>query len=48
LNKEEKRFVEVMEDGKMTVEYYSPKKIDMQQPHKKDEVYIITSGNSDF
>ena len=48
LNKEEKRFVQVMEDGKMTVEYYAPKKIDGQQPHKKDEVYIIASGNSDF
>ena len=32
----------------MTVEYYAPKKIDEQQPHKKDEIYIIASGNSDF
>jgi hypothetical protein len=26
LNKEEKRFVEVMEDGRMTVEYYGTRK----------------------
>ena len=48
LNKEEKRFVKVLEYGKMTVEYYAPKKIDGQQPHRKDEVYIIDSDNSDF
>lgn len=48
LNKSEKRFVEVMQDEKMTVEYFAPKKIDEQQPHKQDEIYIIASGNSDF
>ena len=48
LNKDQKRFVQVMEDGNMTVEYYAPKKIDGQQPHNKDEVYIVVSGNSDF
>ena len=48
LNKSEKRFVEVMQDEKMTVEYYAPKKIDEQQPHKQDEIYVIASGNSDF
>ena len=48
LNKSEKRFVEVMQDEKMAVEYFAPKKIDEQQPHKQDEIYIIASGNSDF
>lgn len=42
------RFVEVMEDGKMTVEYYAPKLADEQQPHTKDELYIIASGSSGF
>ena len=37
-----------MEDGKMTVEYYAPKITDEQQPHKKDELYIIASGTSGF
>ncbi len=48
LNNEKNKFVEVIKDGKMTVEYFAPKKIDEQQPHKKDELYIITSGNSNF
>ena len=49
LNKEKNRFVEVMSDGKMTVEYYAPPQlIDEQKPHSKDELYIIASGKSDF
>ena len=48
LNREEKFFVQVIEQGKMTVEYYAPKKTDDQEPHKKDEVYIIASGSTDF
>jgi len=48
LNKEEKKFVQVMEEGKMTVEYYAPKQVDEQLPHKKNEIYVIASGNSDF
>ena len=42
------KFAEVMEDGKMTVEYYAPKLADEQTPHKKDELYIIASGSSGF
>lgn len=48
LKKEDNKFVEVITDGKMTVEYYAPKMIDEQTPHKKDELYIIASGSSDF
>ena len=48
LSKEKNKFVDVMTNGKMTVEYYAPKLIDEQNPHKKDELYIITSGNSYF
>ena len=48
LNRENNRFVEVMEEGGMTVEYYSPKLADEQQPHLKDELYIIASVSSGF
>jgi mannose-6-phosphate isomerase-like protein (cupin superfamily) len=48
LNEQDKTFVRVMEEGKMTVEYYVPKKIDTQQPHNKNEIYIIASGTTDF
>jgi mannose-6-phosphate isomerase-like protein (cupin superfamily) len=48
LHNQDKTYVQVMEEGKMTVEYYAPKKIDPQEPHKKDEIYIIASGSGDF
>ena len=32
----------------MTVEYYAPKLADEQQPHTKNELYIIASGSSGF
>lgn len=48
LSKEKKRFVEVMKDGTMTVEYFAPKTRDEQTPHSKDELYVIASGNSEF
>ena len=48
LSHEKSRFVEVMKDGDMTIEYYAPVIIDEQQPHKKDELYIIASGTSEF
>lgn len=48
LSEDNNRFVEVMEDGEMAVEYYAPKLADEQQPHTKDELYIIASGSSGF
>ena len=30
------------------VEYYKPDRIDKQQPHERDEVYIITTGTGTF
>jgi len=49
LSKEEKnRFVTVMQHGSMSVEYYAPQKIDLQTPHKQDELYIIASGSGIF
>jgi len=48
LKKEKNVFTEVMKDGTMTVEYFAPKNKDEQQPHKKDELYIIASGTSAF
>ena len=44
----EKRFTVVMEDGDMSIEYFAPHKIDTQQPHEQDELYVIVSGESEF
>jgi mannose-6-phosphate isomerase-like protein (cupin superfamily) len=32
----------------MSVEYYKPGELDLQSPHKQDELYIITSGSGEF
>jgi len=34
--------------GSLSVEVYKPDKVDLQQPHERDEVYIIISGSSEF
>jgi len=49
LRKETSReFTMLMKHGTMSIEYYSPKKIDRQTPHKQDEIYIIASGSGTF
>ena len=40
-----KRFTVLMRHGTMRVEYFAPHKIDMQTPHKQDELYVIASGS---
>lgn len=34
--------------GTLTVEVYKPEKVDLQQPHTRDEVYIIIAGSGEF
>ncbi len=41
---EGKRFVKLFENGTLELELYVPKDVDPQQPHRKDEVYIVISG----
>lgn len=41
-------FVELFTHGSLVVEYYKPDQIDRQQPHERDEVYVITSGTGTF
>jgi mannose-6-phosphate isomerase-like protein (cupin superfamily) len=42
------RFITLMKHGTMSIEYYAPKNIDPQTPHKQDEIYVIASGNAIF
>lgn len=44
----DKEFINLFNHGTLEVELYKPNKIDRQQPHEKDEVYIIASGNGKF
>ncbi len=41
-------FLETLEHGSMNVEIYQPQKIDLQQPHKQDELYVVYSGSGIF
>lgn len=41
-------FTMLMKHGTMSIEYYAPKKIDRQTPHKQDEIYVIASGSGTF
>ena len=36
------------EHGSLSVELYKPDKIDKQNPHDRDEVYIVASGEGKF
>jgi mannose-6-phosphate isomerase-like protein (cupin superfamily) len=41
-------FLELFTHGTLSVEVYKPIEKDLQQPHEKDEVYIVISGEGDF
>jgi mannose-6-phosphate isomerase-like protein (cupin superfamily) len=45
---EGKRFIGVFRRGTLEVEYYAPRGHDPQQPHSRDELYVIVSGAGDF
>ena len=48
LSKTESPFLSVFKHGTLAVEVYKPEKIDLQQPHSKDEVYLIITGSGTF
>ncbi|WP_281542682.1 cupin domain-containing protein [Maribacter aestuarii] len=48
LKKESSPFLSLFEHGTLSLEIYKPDKIDLQQPHSRDEVYIIVSGTGEF
>jgi len=41
-------FTEIFKHGSLVVEFYKPDKIDLQQPHDRDEIYVIASGSGTF
>lgn len=40
--------VPVFAQGSLEVELYSPRGVDRQQPHSRDEVYVVASGQGIF
>lgn len=43
-----KLFFEIFSHGTLSVEIYKPVEKDLQQPHERDEVYVIISGKGEF
>lgn len=43
-----KKFTVLLQHGSMQIEYFAPDKTDTQKPHVQDEIYVITSGTSNF
>lgn len=41
-------FTELFRHGSLTVEIYRPDRVDRQQPHTRDEVYVVISGSGTF
>ena len=48
LKKQDKPFKELFSHGSLNVEIYKPEGVDLQQPHSRDEVYVIASGSGYF
>jgi mannose-6-phosphate isomerase-like protein (cupin superfamily) len=48
LSKKNQLFLELFTHGSMSIEVYKPIKKDLQQPHDKDEIYVVISGEGDF
>ena len=42
------RFIELFRHGTLSVELYSPRGTDPQQPHTRDEAYVVISGTGEF
>lgn len=45
---EGKRFITLFEHGTLKVELYAPRGVDSQQPHARDEVYVVVAGSGLF
>lgn len=45
---EGKPFTELLRHGSLTVELFAPRGRDSQQPHTRDEVYIVAQGSGVF
>jgi mannose-6-phosphate isomerase-like protein (cupin superfamily) len=42
------RYVELFKHGTLSVELYAPRGRDPQEPHSRDEVYVVVQGSGHF
>ncbi|HET9529057.1 MAG TPA: cupin domain-containing protein [Blastocatellia bacterium] len=45
---EGERFAAVFTRGSLLVEIYAPRGVDPQQPHTRDEAYLVVAGSGEF
>ncbi len=48
LSKQESPFLELLKHASMVLEIYKPEGKDLQTPHSRDEIYVITEGSAVF
>jgi mannose-6-phosphate isomerase-like protein (cupin superfamily) len=41
-------FATVFQHGTLSVEIFAPREVDTQQPHTRDEAYVVLRGTGDF
>jgi len=41
-------FLELFKHGTLSVEIYKPDRVDRQQPHTRDEIYVVIAGRGTF
>ena len=41
-------FSELFKHGSLSVEIYKPNEVDLQQPHTRDELYVVAAGEGYF
>ena len=46
--KSNREFAEIFAHGTLVVEMYRPVAVDRQQPHARDEIYVVISGFGQF
>ena len=45
---EGKRFATIFKRGELLIEIYAPRGVDPQQPHTRDEIYVVIQGGGYF
>jgi mannose-6-phosphate isomerase-like protein (cupin superfamily) len=43
-----RRFASVLADANVEVEIYAPRGVDLQRPHRRDELYLVMTGTGLF
>ena len=41
-------FIELFRHGSLSIEIYKPHGVDRQQPHSRDELYVVIAGTGSF